>query len=135
VKKKPPLSSLSPEEYQARLNKILLASLGKAWMFWPPRAEVKRRCAIPGKPGWFRCEDPECRRETEKLEIDHIEPCVKLEGRTTWDEYIKRRFVMDAKLLQGLCHESHLKKSKEENVRRREIKKCQTNLKRSENAL
>ncbi len=134
AKKKPPLSSLSPEEYQARLNKILLASLGKAWMFWPPRAEAKRRCAIPGKPGWFRCEDPACLRETEKIEIDHIEPCVKLEGRTTWDEYIKRRFVMDAKLLQGLCHESHLKKSKEENARRREMKKCPTNLNGSANA-
>lgn len=126
AKKKPPLSSLSKEEYEARLNKILLAALGKAWMFWPPRAEVKRRCAIPGKPGWFRCEDPECLRETEKLEIDHINPCVKLEGDTTWDEYIDRRFVTDAKLLQGLCHESHLKKTKLENAARREAKKCQT---------
>jgi hypothetical protein len=122
-KKKPALSTLSPEEYEARLNKILMAALGKAWMYWPPRAEVKRRCAVPGKPGWWYCEDPTCRRETEKLEVDHIEPCVKLEGRTTWDEYIKRRFVFDAKKLQGLCHESHLKKSKAENAKRREAKR------------
>lgn len=124
MKKKPPLNTLTPEEYEKRLNKILLAALGKAWMYWPPRAEVKRRCAVLGKPGWSYCEDPTCRRETEKLEIDHIEPCVKLEGHTTWDEYIRRRFVFDAKKLQGLCHESHLKKSKEENARRRETKQC-----------
>jgi hypothetical protein len=122
-KKKPPLNTLTPQEYEARLNKILLAALGKAWMFWPTRAEVKRRCAVPGKPGWWKCEDPTCGRETEKIEIDHIEPCVKFEGKTTWDEYITRRFVFDAKLLQGLCHESHLKKTKEENAKRREQRK------------
>lgn len=119
MKKKPPLSSLTPEGYRARLKKILLAALGKAWMFWPPRAEVKRRCAVPGKPGWFRCEDQECRRETEKLEVDHIVPCVKLEGDTTWDEYIERRFVIDANKLQGLCHESHKIKTARESAERR----------------
>ena len=132
AKKKAPLNTLTREEYEIRLRKILLSALGKAWMFWPPRAEVKRRCAIPGKPGWFRCEDLECGRETEKLEVDHIVPCVKLEGNTTWDEYISRRFVMDAKQLQGLCHESHLKKSKEENAKRREMKRCATVLTKKE---
>ena len=131
--KKPPLSSLTPEEYKKRLNKILLSSLGKAWLFWPPRAEVRRRCAVPGKPGWWRCEDPTCGRETEKLEIDHIDPVVPFEGRASWDEYIERRFVFDAKQLQGLCHESHLRKSKEENAKRREMKKCSTQKKKKEN--
>ena len=133
AKKKPPLSSLTPEELQVRLNKIILSGLGKAWMFWPPRAEVKRRCAIPGKPGWWRCEDKECNRETEKIEIDHIKPVVQPEiGFINWDVYILSRFVTADKL-QGLCHESHRKKTKEENARRREMRCQKTNLNKSAN--
>lgn len=124
MKKKPPLSSLTDDELQKRLDKILLSALGKAWMYWPPRAEVKRRCAIPGKPGWWRCEDEECQRETEKLEVDHIIPCVKPEvGRVDWDTYIRARFVKADKL-QGLCRESHRKKTQAENAVRREQKRC-----------
>ena len=124
MKKKPPLSSLSPEEYEKRLKKIILAGLGKAWVFWPPRAEVKRRCKDPNKPGWFICEM--CHISHEKIEIDHIFPCIKpSDGFKTWDEYITRRFVFDAKNLQGLCHECHKKKSKEENKLRREAKDVQ----------
>jgi hypothetical protein len=116
--KKPALSSLTPDQYEARLKKILLAALGKAWMHWPPRAEVKRRCAIKERSGWFRCEI--CQQEREKIEVDHISPCIKpSEGFTTWDAYINSRFVLDAKKLQGLCHECHKAKSKSENVERR----------------
>ena len=50
--KKPKLSTLTPEEYEKRLKKIILAGLGKAWMFWPVRAEAKRRCKDPNRPGW-----------------------------------------------------------------------------------
>lgn len=94
--KKPPLSSLSPEEYEKRLKKIILAGLGKAWMFWPPRAEVKRRCKDPNRPGWSICEI--CHGSCEKIETDHIDPCVSpIVGRTNWDDYITRRFVFDSK--------------------------------------
>jgi len=121
-KKKPPLSSLSPEEYQSRLKKILLAKLGQAWIFWPPRAEVKRRCAIPGRPGWYYCEMNQA-HEVEKLEVDHIIPCVRpSDGFRSWDDYIISRFVFDAKKLQGLCTTCHKEKSKAENAQRREIK-------------
>jgi len=118
MKKKPPLSSLSQEEYEARLKKIILSGLGKAWMFWPPRAEVKRRCKDLAHPGWFICES--CKESREKIEIDHIEPCIKpSDGFTSWDEYITRRFVFDAKKLQGLCHDCHKIKSKLENKSRK----------------
>ena len=124
-KSKPPLASLSREDYEKRLKKIILAGLGKAWMFWPPRSEVKKRCKINDRNdvhfGWFVCE--KCGEHREKLEIDHINPCIKpSEGFVSWDEYIKRRFVFDAKDLQGLCHECHKSKSKAENKARKEAK-------------
>lgn len=121
-KKKPPLASLTKEEYEKRLKKIILASLGKAWMFWPPRAEVKRRCKDPNRPGWFICEI--CHESREKIDVDHIEPVVSpLTGLVSWDEYIRRRLVFSADLLQGLCKDCHKAKTRKENAERRAAKK------------
>lgn len=132
MKKKPPLASLTPEERDARLKKIIMSGLGKAWMFWPPRNEVKRRCAHPDKPGWFICELNKS-HEIEKIDVDHIVPCVKpSDGFTSWDTYINSRFVLADKL-QGICTSCHKAKTKVENIRRREIKKCQADLTRKEN--
>jgi len=120
--KKPPLSSLTPEEYEKRLKKIILAGLGKAWLFWPVRAEVKRRCKDPNRPGWFICEL--CHQSREKLDTDHIEPCVSpVVGMVGWSEYIERRFVFSADKLQGICKDCHKAKSKQENAQRRAVKK------------
>jgi 5-methylcytosine-specific restriction endonuclease McrA len=122
MKKKPPLSSLSPEEYEKRLKKIILAGLGKAWMFWPPRSVVKRRCQDPARAGWFICEL--CGVSREKIDIDHIIPCIRpSDGFVSWDDYIKSRFVFDAKQLQGICKDCHKKKTKTENQIRRSARK------------
>lgn len=106
------------------LRSIILSGLGKAWMFWPPRLAAKKRAKHPVKPGWFVCEM--CKGEREKIEIDHIVPCIKpAEGFKTWDEYINARFVETADQLQALCHECHGAKSKAENAARR-LKKKET---------
>lgn len=105
------------------LRTIILSGLGKAWVYWPPRLEAKKRAKHPTKKGWYVCSI--CKGEREKIEIDHVFPCIKpSDGFTSWDEYITRRFVETADALQALCHECHLKKSKEENLARREAKKC-----------
>ncbi len=100
----------------------ILGGLGKAWMFYGPRLEAKKRAKHPTKKGWYVCEM--CKGEREKIEIDHKIPCIKpADGFTSWDAYITSRFVEDASALQALCHECHAAKSKEENRLRREIKK------------
>lgn len=120
MKKKAPLNTLSKEEYEKRLKKMILAGLGKIWVFWPPRLAVKARCKDPSRAGWWVCE--QCKQSREKIEIDHIIPCIKpSEGFKTWDEYIASRFVYDPKLLQGLCHDCHRIKSKKENQERRDV--------------
>ena len=120
--KKPPLATLSKQEYELRLHKMLLAALGKCWMYWPPRAEVKRRCKDPNRPGWSICE--QCHESREVLKVDHINPCVDpVKGNTSWGEYIERRFVFGTDGLQGLCTDCHGAKSKEENKIRQGIKK------------
>ena len=87
-------------------------------MYWPPRLEAKKRAKHAFKPGWYVCE--KCKQEREKIEIDHIIPCIKpAQGFTTWDAYINSRFVESADKLQALCHDCHKIKSKEENTKRR----------------
>lgn len=103
------------------LRQLILAGLGKAWIFWPPRLTAKKRAKHPTKSGWYICEL--CKQEREKIEIDHKIPCIRpADGFTTWDDYILSRFVEDATLLQAICHECHQTKSKKENKERREIK-------------
>lgn len=104
------------------LKQVLMMGLGKSWMMWGPRNEVKHRCKVPGKSGWYKCE--ECYEERERIEIDHINPVVQpKDGFTTWDQYILSKFV-EADKLQALCHECHKAKTKKENAVRRETKKC-----------
>jgi 5-methylcytosine-specific restriction endonuclease McrA len=100
------------------LRSIILSGLGKAWMFWPPRLAAKKRAKHPTKAGWYICEV--CKGEREKIEIDHVVPCIRpAEGFTTWDDYIRARFVETPEQLQALCHECHKEKSKRENKERR----------------
>lgn len=106
---------------QRTLKQILMAGLGRSWMAWGPRNEVKRRCKVPGKVGWFKCEN--CRQEREKIEIDHISPVVAVvEGFTSWDDYIHSKFV-SADKLRGLCRDCHKAKTQKENKIRRESKR------------
>ena len=110
--------SLKPLKKPKTLRQLLLNALGKAWMYWPPRLAVKKRCKDLNKPGWWICEI--CNQSREKIEIDHIVPCIKpSEGWTSWDTYIASRFVEDSTLLQALCHDCHKEKSKRENQERR----------------
>jgi len=108
------------------LRSIILSGLGKSWIYWPPRLEAKKRAKHPTKKGWYVCEN--CKEERERIEIDHKIPCIRpAEGFTTWDEYIKRRFVETSEELSAICHECHQEKSKKENKIRRETKKANRN--------
>ncbi len=105
------------------LRSIILSGLGKAWMFWPPRLEAKKRAKHPTKKGWYTCEL--CHEDREKIEIDHKIPCIRpADGFTNWDEYIRRRFVESSEQLTALCHECHKTKTQAENKERREAKKA-----------
>jgi 5-methylcytosine-specific restriction endonuclease McrA len=104
------------------LRQILLSALGKAWMQWPPRNAVKKRCKDPKRTGWYLCEL--CKESREKIDIDHIIPCIKpSEGWISWDAYITSRFVEDEKKLQGICKDCHKAKSKAENAERKAKRK------------
>lgn len=103
------------------LKSSLMSAIGKVWMFYGPRLAAKKRCKNPDRTGWYFCE--KCGADIQKVEVDHIIPVIlPEEGFTGWDTYIKSKFVAEEDLM-GLCHECHQAKTKEENKRRREVKK------------
>ena len=58
-----------------------------------------------------------------KLQIDHIDPIIKLETWSwNWDDYINRLFC-DINNLQGLCKPCHAAKTKIETSKRAELRK------------
>jgi len=98
-----------------------MSGIGKSWMMWGPRNEVKRRCKVEGRNGWFKCEI--CKQEREKIQIDHIQPVILPKvGFVDWNTYIASKFV-EADKLQGICRDCHHTKTKAENKIRREVKK------------
>jgi hypothetical protein len=106
------------EKKQRTLKSIILAGLGKSWMYWPARLEAKKLAKVPGKSGWYYC--AKCKQAREKVQVDHIIPCIRpADGFTSWDDYISSRFVETSDKLQCLCSECHKEKSKEENRLRR----------------
>jgi 5-methylcytosine-specific restriction endonuclease McrA len=103
------------------LRSYIISSLRRAWLKTPQRYEVKKRCQ--GKRhGWWKCEL--CGRDCEKLTVDHINPVVSpVEGMVDcWDWFIRKLFV-HSEFLQGLCTECHEKKTKGENLIRKEQRK------------
>jgi hypothetical protein len=71
------------------------------------RALVVKRCL--GKDGFSYCE--KCKKKCPHLKVDHIENVGNVDA-----GFILRMFVSSRKL-QGLCHECHKLKTKEERAR------------------
>lgn len=104
-KKLKPTDGLGPKEI-----KNIRTALRLVWQRSHSRKLVVTRCT--GKDGFTKCE--KCKKKTPKLKVDHILACGDVDG-----GYITRLFT-PSKNLQGLCHECHKVKTKEE--RRQKIK-------------
>ena len=95
----------------------IFAAARKIWRWSAERRAVKARCLLDGAAGVWVCE--QCWETTEKIEIDHVEPVIDpAVGFQGFDVYYARLFV-GADKMQGLCHECHQNKTKEERKLRR----------------
>ena len=88
------------------------------WLDFPARALAKTRASKRGK---YTCEC--CGKvglSGKGIRVDHIEPVIDpVEGFKNWDTYIKRLFC-DAGGLMIMCIKCHNKKTKAENIIRRQ---------------
>lgn len=104
----------------SRFRSFLMSHLRKASRFWKPsdvcitNSRVFRgghTCAI--------CKTIHKRKDMKK---DHIEPVVPIGGFLSWDDIINRLFVEESGW-QAICKECHEKKTKEENDKRKALRK------------
>jgi 5-methylcytosine-specific restriction endonuclease McrA len=98
--KAPPCDGLGPRE-----RKKIDQAIRQTWY----RCKARQLCVKRNtdSEGYTVCQS--CRLRTPKLKIDHIIPC----GPVDSDGFIKRLFCSSSGL-QGLCHECHKKKTKQE---------------------
>ena len=101
------------------LDRYLIPAARKIWSYSPLKRQIKARARVSIVKGieTYRCEI--CRKLTDKIQVDHIEPIVSPErGFESWDIYFSRMFC-DPSNLQNLCVTCHkLKTAKESAIRK-----------------
>lgn len=96
----------------------LVGAARKIWRWSKERKDAKERAKV--SKDLYRCEF--CKADTEKVEIDHINP-VGITPRfwKGWDEYYSRLFCSSSNL-QALCHGCHKAKTAKERGRKCKLK-------------
>lgn len=120
----------------AKIKRMIIGYARRLSGSWEPRNNVKRRAKIA--PALHRCSkcgslnyEGDSQKTYEKyleqypndivnfdgIEIDHVQPVIKVTGFTTWDEYFSSLFC-DEDGYRPLCNSCHTRKSSEENRQR-----------------
>jgi 5-methylcytosine-specific restriction endonuclease McrA len=113
--------------------------LRKASLKHPARLAAKNKAKVD--KALYACQDSKCKKmiyegysaknykalqqkypnsviKRGKIQLDHIDPVVPIEGFSTWDEYIERLFCEEDNF-RALCEGCHGKKSRKENKQRK----------------
>ena len=105
MKKKKKLPE-TQEEFDRYLKSFIVAALRRATFYWPYRNESLKAARV--ERGLYRCAmcgDSKLHPKKD-IQIDHIDPVVKLSGFTNWDNYFNRMFVK-TEGFQILCKSHH----------------------------
>lgn len=92
------------------LKGLLICYVRRIFLYSPLRKEVKANAKV----GKYKYKCAKCKKNFEKVVIDHVIPVVDpAVGFVDWNTYIERMFC-DEKNLQALCKKCHERKSKGE---------------------
>lgn len=111
-----------------RLKAFIIHTLRRASYRWYARNEALRLSRV--ERGFYKCAACKQTFARKEVQIDHINPVVKITGFTTWDDYINRLFC-PVEGLQILCLTCHDSKTLIEQNRRKKHKKTLTKSKKS----
>ena len=96
--------------------------LRQGFMFYPAKAEAKRRAAVrEGRYTKYRCADCEGLFGTKEVHVDHIVPCGTLTDYSHLAGFVERLYC-EPEDLQILCKECHATKTKVDNKQTRSKK-------------
>lgn len=86
----------------------LITKLRRISLYWPARQECLNASKI--ERGVFRCNHCKMGFGRKEINIDHIDPVVKITGFINWDDYISKLFC-DSSMMQILCLQCHSNKT------------------------
>ena len=98
----------------------MIGALRRASYKYPPRYLALNNARV--SRGVYRCAICKGDHPRKNVQVDHVEPVIGMEGFVDWQVYVTRMFP-DISGFQLLCKPCHNKKSKEENAKRRSVKK------------
>ena len=103
-----------------RFRSFLMAVMRRASRFWRPSDVCIEKTRITR--GVHLC--PSCQKTFPRKDMkkDHIDPVIPIEGFSTWDNIVERLFVGEEGW-QAICVTCHDKKTREENEKRKALKK------------
>ncbi len=89
---------------------LLICYIRRIFLYSPLRKEAKAKAKV----GKYEYTCAKCKKNFEKVMVDHIDPVVDPKvGFVDWNTYIERMFC-DSSNIQVLCRECHAKKTKAE---------------------
>jgi hypothetical protein len=108
------------------LHSFLIPKLRKYSYWWKERMEALKDAKVD--EGLYKCAICENGFPRASVHLDHKEPVVKIEGFTTWDDFINRLYC-NKEGFQVLCIDCHKVKTDTENEERKKIRNAKKNKK------
>jgi 5-methylcytosine-specific restriction endonuclease McrA len=115
-KKSGPIESID----DPRFKSFLMAALRQQSRYWFPKTECLKNARVDR--GKYQCAICPAIVGPKDIKADHINPVIPLEGFDSWSEVIKRIFC-GVEGYQALCKPCHDIKTKEENTKRKSLRK------------
>lgn len=116
IKKYVPIESID----DPRFKSFLMSALRNQSRFWFPKTECIKNARVDR--GKYQCSICPAIVGPKDIKADHIDPVILLEGFDSWSEVIKRIFC-GIEGYQALCKPCHDLKTKEENAKRKSLRK------------
>lgn len=119
-KKKIKVPLTEDEEYEKELNKFLTMHLRRISYRWKYRNEAKKLARVGY--GEYKCNACASIVGAKDHNMDHVEPVVRISGKTNWDDYA-RRMLAKTQGFQLLCKPCHSAKTLVESNLRKMFRK------------
>lgn len=103
-----------------RFKSFLMSALRQQSRYWFPKTECLNKARVTR--GKYQCATCPSIVGPKDIKADHINPVIPIEGFDSWSEVIKRIFC-GVEGYQALCKPCHDIKTKEENTKRKSLRK------------
>lgn len=112
-----------------KVNKraFVLSGLRRMSYRWPSRYMAQKAAKV--ERGLYFCNICGCIEKKKEMQMDHVEPVIPIEGfgagiSWDWNQVIDRMLPDEISGWQYICKSCHLSKTKEENLKRIDVRRA-----------